>query len=288
MKNNKGYYSWIHQLNRAGLEAQQNGFRMINEAKAAKITDPAQRAALMGQMPVAPVINPDSPSAHPEDVKDAISRLGKLSPTSIALADGDVGAYVNITKMKRAERLAQMAQNTGPIDAKPDGNANEVAVDGQDGVMADPDLSDFEDEMVQAAEIRKDALANRKRREAEEDAHDYADPEDDYKYSIPTANWQTVRESITSKILKMMNENSDEETKPQRGRVAKGSDSETPSKSPNSSGAPKGMFKGTEQPSQRLGKILAIVKEGPKKHGNEAYAWASEALKTMQDKLKKD
>ena len=56
----------------------------------------------------------------------------------------------------------------------------------------------------------------------------------------------------------------------------------------NSSGAPKGMFKGTEQPSQRLGKILAIVKEGPKKHGNEAYAWASEALKTMQDKLKKD
>jgi hypothetical protein len=284
MKNNKGYYSWIHQLNRAGLEAQQNGFRMINEAKAAKITDPAKRAELMGQMPVAAPVNPESPSADPADVKDTISRLGPTTPGTIKLADGDVGAYVNLRRMKNAERLAQLAQNTGPVDAKPDGNANEVAVDGKDGVMADPDLSDFEDEMAQAAEIRKDALANRARREQEEYPEE---PEDEYRYEIPTANWQTVRESITSKISKMMNENRDEEGS-QRGRIAKGSDSETPARNPNSGGAPKGVFKGTEQPSQRLGKILAIVKEGPKKHGNEAYAWASEALKTMQDKLKKD
>jgi hypothetical protein len=284
MKNNKGYYSWIHQLNRAGLEAQQNGFRMINEAKAAKITDPAKRAELMGQMPVATPVNPESPSADPADVKDTISRLGPTTPGTIKLADGDVGAYVNLRRMKNAERLAQLAQNTGKIDAKPDGNANEVAADGQDGVMADPDLSDFEDEMAQAAEIRKDALANRARREQEEYPEE---PEDEYRYEIPTANWQTVRESITSKISKMMNENRDEE-RSQRGRIVKGSDSETPARNPNSGGAPKGIFKGTEQPSQRLGKILAIVKEGPKKHGNEAYAWASEALKTMQDKLKKD
>ena len=284
MKNNKGYYSWIHQLNRAGIEAQQNGFRMINEAneaKAKKITDPTKRAQLMAQMPVASVVNQESPSAHPADVIDTISRLGKTSPSTIALADGDVGAYVTLNKIKRAERLAQMAQNVGPIDAKPDGNANEVAADGQDGVMADPDLSDFEDEMAQAAEIRKDALANRKRREQEEYPEE---PEDEYRYEIPTANWQTVRESITSKISKMMNENRDES----RGHVVKGSDSETPSRNPNSSGAPKGVFKGTEQPSQRLGKILAIVRDGPKKHGNEAYAWATEALKTIQDKLKKD
>lgn len=211
MKNSKGYYGWIHQLNRAGLEAQQNGFSMINEAKAAKITNPARQAALMGQMPVAPIINPDAPSAHPEDVKDTISSLGKTSPTSISLADGDVGEYVTLNRMKRAERLAQIARNTGPIDAKPDGSANEVALDGQDGVMDDPDLSDFEDEISQAAEIRKDALANRARREAEQDAEDYEEPEDEYRYSIPTAKWQTVRESITSKISKMLNGNSNKD-----------------------------------------------------------------------------
>jgi hypothetical protein len=203
MKNNKGYYGWIHSLNQAAMQSQQNGFRMINEAKAAKITDPAQRAKLMGQMPVAAPVNPEAPSAHPADVIDTIARLGKTSASTIALADGDVGAYANLKRMKNAERLAQLAQNTGPIDAKPAGNANAVNADGQDGVMADPDLSDFEDEMSQAAEIRKDALANKARREQE----DYPEePENDYDYEIPTANWKTVRESIISKISKMMNE----------------------------------------------------------------------------------
>jgi hypothetical protein len=206
MKNNKGYYGWIHSLNQAAMQSQQNGFRMINEAneaKAKKITDPAKRTQLMGQMPQPTVINPESPSAHPADVMDTISRFGPHSPGTIKLADGDVGEYVNLERMKRAERLAQLAQNTGKIDAKPAGNANAVAADGQDGVIADPEESDFEDEIAQAAEIRKDALANRARREQE----DYPEePENDYDYEIPTANWKTVRESIISKISKMMNE----------------------------------------------------------------------------------
>jgi hypothetical protein len=210
MKNNKGYYGWIHSLNQAAMQSQQNGFRMINEAneaKAKKITDPAKIAKLMGQMPQPTVINPESPSAHPADVMDAISRLGPSSPGTIKLADGIVGEYVNLRRMKNAERLAQLAQNTGPVDAKPDGNANAVVADGQDNVMADPKVdpeeSDFKDEIAQAAEIRKDALANRARREQE----DYPEePENDYDYEIPTANWKTVRESIISKISKMMNE----------------------------------------------------------------------------------
>lgn len=281
MKNNKGYYGWIHSLNQAAIQSQQNGFRMINEAKAAKITDPAQRAKLMGQMPQPTVVNPESPSAHPADVTDTISRLGKTSPSTISLADGDVGAYVTLNKMKRAERLAQFAQNTGPIDAKPDGNASEVAADGQDGVMADPDLSDFEDEMAQAAEIRADALANRKRREEE----DYPEePEDDYRYTAPTANWQTVRESIVSKIAKMMNEDNSSK----RGHIVKGSDSETPSKTPNMENAPKGMFRGTESASEKLGKILQIVRDGPEKHGEEIHSWASNALEVMQKQLRQD
>jgi hypothetical protein len=284
MKNNKGYYGWIHSLNQAAMRSQQNGFRMINEAneaKAKKITDPAKRTQLMGQMPQPTVINPESPSAHPADVMDAISRLGPHSPGTINLADGDVGEYVNLQRMKRAERMAQMARSRGPIDAKPAGNAQAVENDGQDLEIADPDLTDFEDEMAQAAEIRRDALANRARREQE----DYPEePEDDYRYTAPTANWQTVRESINSKILRMMNE--DKGSK--RGHIVKGSDSEIPSKNPNMENAPKGMFRGTESASEKLGKILEIVRDGPEKHGKEAHSWASNALEVMQKQLRKD
>jgi len=203
MKNNKGRYNWIHSLNEAGLQAQQNGFNMLNEAMAKKITDPAKQARLMAQMPKNPVINPESPSADPADVKDTISRLGPTTPGTIKLADGDVGAYVDLRRMKQAERMAQMARSSGPIDAKPAGNSQDVEDDAQDLEMADPDLSDFEDEMTQAAAIRRDALANRARREQE---YYPEEPEDDYRYTAPTANWQTVRESINSKISRMMNE----------------------------------------------------------------------------------
>ena len=139
MKNNKGRYNWIHSLNEAGLQAQQNGFNMLNEATAKKITDPAKQARLMAQMPKNPVINPESPSAHPADVMDAISRLGPSSPGTIKLADGDVGAYVDLRRMKQAERMAQLARSNGPIDAKPAGNAQAVEDDVQDGEVADPE-----------------------------------------------------------------------------------------------------------------------------------------------------
>ena len=139
MKNNKGRYNWIHSLNEAGLQAQQNGFNMLNEVTAKKITDPAKQARLMAQMPKNPVINPESPSAHPADVMDAISRLGPHSPGTIKLADGDVGAYVDLERMKRAERMAHMARSSGPIDAKPAGDAQAIEDDGQDLEIADPD-----------------------------------------------------------------------------------------------------------------------------------------------------
>jgi hypothetical protein len=139
MKNNKGRYNWIHSLNEAGLQAQQNGFNMLNEATAKKITDPAQQARLMAQMPKNPVINPESPSAHPVDVRDTISRLGPTTPGTIKLADGDVGAYVDLRRMKQAERMAQMARSSGPVDAKPFGSAQDVEDDAQDLEMADPD-----------------------------------------------------------------------------------------------------------------------------------------------------
>lgn len=167
MKNNKGKYNWIHALNEAGLQAQQNGARMLNEAAAKKITDPARQAQLMAQMPQNPVINPESPSAHPADVMDAISRLGPSSPGTIKLADGDVGAYVDLRRMKQAERMAQMARSSGPIDAKPAGDAQAVEDDVQDGEVADPDT------VLPTYKLAAQARAETAALEAEDDEEAY-------------------------------------------------------------------------------------------------------------------
>jgi hypothetical protein len=198
MKNNKGYYSWIHQLNRAGLEAQQNGFRMINEAKAAKITDPAQRAKLMGQMPVAKTVNPEAPSAHPADVVDTIARLGKTSASTIALADGDVGEYKKIKNMKQAEKLAQMAQQKGPIDAKPTGDAQDVEDDAQDGVMADPDTR------LPSYAIAAQARAETKAIDDADAEMDMEENEDARRWSDYTGRTGEVHESLSQKISRIL------------------------------------------------------------------------------------
>ena len=199
MKNNKGYYGWIHSLNQAAMQSQQNGFRMINEAKAAKITDPAQRAKLMGQMPVAQTVNPEAPSAHPADVIDTIARLGKTSASTIALADGDVGEYKKIKNMKQAEKLAQMAQKQGPVDAKPTGDAQEVEDDAQDGVMADPDSR------LPSYAIAAQARAETKAIDDADAEMDMEEDEDARRWSDYTGRTGEVHESLSQKISRILN-----------------------------------------------------------------------------------
>jgi len=280
---NKGYYSWIHTLKSAAMDARAKGIQMVNEEKAKKVIDPSKQAALQkqltGQTPAPVAINPDDkmpekPTADPKDVKAAFSGLGKTTAHSIALADGDVGAYVNTRRMKHAEKLAQMASQTGPVDAKPAGDAKDVEDDAQDGVMADPDLTDFEDEMAQAAEIRKHALANRARREAE----GYYDepPANDYDYEVPTAEWRTVKESLSSKISRILNE----ENPKQKGTMQTGPSAEVPDSSP-----PNGFFSREFNDQQRLGKILSVI-NNPDDHPADHVAYAREALDTIQRQLR--
>ena len=138
MKNNKGYYSWIHSMKSAAVESHMKGQQMLNEEKAKKIAfDPTKFAAGMPKGPVAH----GKPEVDPAVVRAAAQVLSvePTTPHSISLAGGDSGEYANIRKMKHAEKLAQIAQSQGPVDAKPAGDANDVAVDAEDGVMADPD-----------------------------------------------------------------------------------------------------------------------------------------------------
>lgn len=126
MKNNKGYYSWIHAMKNAAMESHFKGKQMINEEKARR-----------GQF------NPDDfgpnkpvdhgkPQIDPKVVRAAAQVLAKepTTPHSIELAGGDAGEYAKIRREKHAEKLASMpkAQDVKPV---------EFDVDGDDDVDAD-------------------------------------------------------------------------------------------------------------------------------------------------------
>ena len=152
MKNNKGYYSWIHSLNEAAIKAQTKGQEMLAEEKAKKITNPARIAQLSAQMPSAKPVASEEPDGEIDiDMMRAlIQALGqdKSSPRTIDLADGAVGEYVKIRREKHAERLAARptAVDSAPpnIDLNADGD-----VDGEDAAAA---LISFEDSLGAGAE----------------------------------------------------------------------------------------------------------------------------------------
>ena len=152
MKNNKGYYSWIHSLNGAAIKAQTKGQEMLAEEKAKKITDSARIAQLSAQMPsVKPVASEEPAGEIDTELATALVReLGRdrSSPRTIDLADGDVGEYVKIRREKHAERLAARptAVDSAPpnVDLTGDGD-----VDGEDAAAA---LISFEDSLGAGAE----------------------------------------------------------------------------------------------------------------------------------------
>lgn len=286
MKSNKGYYGWIHSLNQAALVSHKKGRQMLVEQQTRKLAEA---------------------SIHPDDARDTIARLAseKSSAHSIDLAGGDPIAYRREKNRQRAEEAERLARYDGPIDAKPDGDANEVAYDADDGVMGDPPLSRIPSFNVpnQAPQVTDHPApwystpeaANAAVRELNANKqgytvnnnnseYDYSEPDDEENYELPSQNWKTVKESIVSKIAKMMNEGK----KPVRGRIVTGGDSEIPARSPNSLDAPRGIFRGTETPREKLGKILKIVSDGPEEHGEEIHSWASNALEVMQKQLRKD
>jgi hypothetical protein len=169
---NKGYYSWIHTLKSAAMDARQKGIEMINEEKAKRASG-AAKAKMEAQLNAPPPPPPTRKldvagkgyGGRDEEIID-VPGLGrypksrvegemaieinramdagepdfeKPSVHGVDMASGDPGAFARLTRMKRAEVRAQVAQARGPVDAKPAGNANAVVRDGSDNVMADPE-----------------------------------------------------------------------------------------------------------------------------------------------------
>lgn len=169
---NKGYYSWIHTLKSAAMDARQKGIEMINEQKAQRASGAAREkmeAQLKAPPPPPPtrnlgvagkgyggrdeeIIHVPGLGSYPKsrvegEMAIEINRameagepdFEKPSVHGVNLASGDPGAFARLTRMKRAEVRAQVAQARGPVDAKPAGDANAVVRDGSDNVMADPE-----------------------------------------------------------------------------------------------------------------------------------------------------
>ena len=122
----------------AAMESHFRGQQILNEAVAKKKAFDPRAFETHGTRP--PVAH-GKPDIDPTVVRIAAQELAKTPTTvhSIELAGGDAGAYTNIRRMKHAEKLGELNKARGPVDEKPAGNANDVAVDAEDGTMADPD-----------------------------------------------------------------------------------------------------------------------------------------------------
>jgi hypothetical protein len=188
MKNNKGYYGWIHSLNKAGLHAQQNGRNMLNEAKGRPSKFPANLSDFQYD-----------PKAHAEI--DAAKMAG-----------GEEGANIQ-------RRNTQLANFGKPVNMAPIGDAN-AERDQHDEVDEMLDTADEEDaEMAdfllqgrQAREIIDVARQKQRARWAEEDKEVKPEsPEDKYerdqearRLSDYSGRTGEVYESLSQKINRIL------------------------------------------------------------------------------------
>jgi hypothetical protein len=290
---NKGYYSWIHSLNEAGIQAQRNGFEMLAEQRTYKgeMLNEAKKpnrseAGLARQKE----INAATTIRRREE-RAAAAQAAAAAKSSGGgeLSDFDFDGFQDRVAEIRAEKQAagsdvqrvetgyrgDAADDFDPTD--PDSGTEEIGRLPSFPWAHDSKPIDVDrDGDADAQDVRLDASDNV--------MGDEEEPEDEGKYELPTANWKTVKESVSQKISRIMNEGK----KAVRGRIVTGGDSEIPARSPNSLDAPKGIFRGTESPSEKVGRILEIVRDGPEKHGQDLHSWATNALDTMQRKLRKN
>ena len=285
---NKGYYGWIHSLNEAAMQSQQNGIDML-----------AEQAARKGEM-LTEAKKPNRSEAgiaakRAREAADTIKRRENREAAAKAaaaakssgggeLSDFDFDGFQDRVAEIRAEKQAA-GSDVKRVETGYRGDADD------DFDPTDPDSGTEEIGRIPSFPWAhdKDSIPAGNANAVANDASDYVmgdeEPEDEGKYEIPTANWKSIKmESVSHKISKMMNEGK----KAVRGRIAKGDDTDVPSRTPNREGAPKGIFRGTESPSEKVGRILEIVRDGPEEHGEEKHSWAKSALETMQKQLRKN
>jgi hypothetical protein len=203
MKNNKGYYSWIHSMKSAAMDSHTRGQQMLTEATAKKKAfDPRAFETHETRGPVAH----GKPEVDPTAVRLAAQELAKTptSAHSIELAGGDVGAYTTLRRMKHAEKLGELNKARGPVDEKPAGDVEDVVADAQDGTMADPDGSEYH--YPEGGRIPSYPLAAQARQETEDIEADIAAEYADEMLGAGHGPLNVRFESLNHKIAKILNE----------------------------------------------------------------------------------
>lgn len=286
MKNTKGYYNWIHQMNKAAIDSQINAKNMLTEAKAKKVAFDTSK--FESSMP-APPVQHGKPDIDPNVVRAAAQVLGKepTTPRSIELAGGDPAEYSKIRREKHAQKLQTMA-DASRENYDHDLEPSTKDMDGDGDVDVDDTVQNNTFKAAIETSKRPPSFEWAHRDEDEDEAADIAAEYADEMLGAGHGSLSVRFEDINKKISKMLNEGGQKESYSGKGRIIRGDDSSVSINSgPNLQGAPKGMFRGTESPSEKLGKILEIVRDGPEKHGADVHGWASSALETIQKQLRK-
>jgi hypothetical protein len=296
MKNNKGYYSWIHSMKQAAVESHLKGRKMLSEQKEKGEEYFKEVGKALVRPGEAPVVHPD----YPEEA---------------SMTSAQTYEKIKAEKMARGEGRNLKRTRGGENDVVPAGDANAVHADAQDGVMGD---EGDEGEPITLGSVKPSAkpgktspIAARARVEA-----GYALPGDkeivdaderEYMDSLePPARYREIArpdgkigledmdESINSKIKRIISEMRGEE--PVRDLPARG---ERGTMKTGQSGESAGLL-GQRLPTDLINKIeptqrnpqgiikhLIQVIENPNEHPAHHYKIANEIFSAMGEVYKK-
>ncbi len=189
MKNNKGYYSWIHSMKNAAMESHFNGQKMLKEAREDDY-DPevAARIAALRSGRASEIEALRQRTAEIEAAQRAEIMSGRISPVSA----GGESAKKEAKAHARAMKKSGLSKDVKPADdLTGDGvaDAQDVAVDASNNVMGDEEAdyaAEFADEMQGAGQ---GALSIRFKQEGEK--------ESEKEEEIPQIRIESVNQKIS-------------------------------------------------------------------------------------------
>ncbi len=123
MKNNKGYYSWIHSMKQAAVESHLKGHKMLSEQKEKSEEYFKEVGKALVRPGEAPVVHPD----YPEEA---------------SMTSAQTYEKIKAEKVARGEERNLKRTRGEKNDVVPSGDANAVRVDAQDGIMGDEGTDD--------------------------------------------------------------------------------------------------------------------------------------------------
>ena len=201
MKNNKGYYSWIHSLNEAAINSHQIGQRMINEAKE---VSQEKRKQLNESREDDKWEGPNLPREEfyklAKQIADLLKQDGGITPESIQRAGGDPAEYARIRDLKVNDSNNDGVVNTSDVVA-----ANNL--DAADGVQDTKIGPRFTNPLGAQARLEMgygvpgdEELAAKLEPEVDTEDEDY------YRRTMMPDEFTVMRESVSNKIFKFLSE----------------------------------------------------------------------------------